>query len=478
MISIKPQLLKFYIILALISLFSTLWLPYVGEEAVYTISSYEMWFHHNYWVNTLYGVFYGRPPLLNWCIILIAKAIGWSHVLIASRLVSALSTTLVALGVYWFMHRLVKSTYFALTCSAVYLTGDLLLFRGWLAYSDPLLALCVFFSIAFLWLSVEEQRRYFLILSSVFLSAGFLVKALSPYWFYGLSGFVLLIFHKNRQFIVQPVSIVIYIIALSFPFIWNLYADPRYLPAMWSEVINTAFAPTLSQYLYQVVIVQPGLLLIRLAPISLIILFYYFKQVKYQLKIDYCSFAKIAFWIAFLNFAVCWFAPRWPEARYYMPVFPFMAICMAYVIWNLNIKSSQMLAFSLLLVLLVKCVLVGYSYYRYNYLEPDYQREAADILSKVSSAPLTADIQTLESAPVEKVAIYLNLLRFPQQPLQVAPGIKQKKKIPVYHCFAKDQCNGIYVIGQLPTAIDRIVKKYSKGRTQVDLWYRHWNEKS
>ena len=61
---------------AALSLFTTLTLPYIGEEAVYTITSLEMRLNHDYFVNTLYGTNYGRPPFLNWRIIPLAEVMG------------------------------------------------------------------------------------------------------------------------------------------------------------------------------------------------------------------------------------------------------------------------------------------------------------------------------------------------------------------------------------------------------------------
>jgi hypothetical protein len=67
-------------------MYTTLGLPYIGEEAVYTITSLEMRLNHDYFVTTLYGTNYGRPPLLNWLIIPLAEMLGWDRMLLASRL--------------------------------------------------------------------------------------------------------------------------------------------------------------------------------------------------------------------------------------------------------------------------------------------------------------------------------------------------------------------------------------------------------
>jgi hypothetical protein len=45
-----------------------------------------------YILNTLYGTNHGQPPLLNWLVIPVAELIGWPHVLVASRFVTACAT--------------------------------------------------------------------------------------------------------------------------------------------------------------------------------------------------------------------------------------------------------------------------------------------------------------------------------------------------------------------------------------------------
>jgi len=477
---VRRKWLALFVILAALSLYCTLFLPYVGEEAVYTISSYEMWFHHNYLINTLYGYFYGRPPLLNWLIIPLSNWMGWSHMLLASRIVSAVSTTLVVFLSFWFVRRLTKDFHFALLCTAIYLTGDLLFTLGWLAYADPLLSLFIFASIVFLWLGVEEKRNGFFLLAIIALSAAFLTKALSPYWFYGIAGLVLLLFHKNRAFFFRPASIVIHLLALTVPFLWNHFADPRYFQAMWNEAANTAFSPSLGKYIYQVIVGQPVNLLLRLAPISLLALFYYFKKVKGQGDTKFRSITQLAFWIALLNFAVCWFAPRWPEARYYMPVFPLMAMCMAYVIWNAGDKALKITGSLLLLTLVLKAGYIGMLYYRYEHVEPDYRAEAKDVVKTVGNMSIYADKYSCQSAPVLKIASYVNLMRYPKPPLEYQPddywgnGLLDALQIFVLpHNYPPTlHWNNAYMLGQLRTNRDTVLKQYAKGKRKVYLFCR------
>lgn len=159
--------LKWLFILATASFFLYLFLPYIGEEAVYTISSYEMWYHHHYLFPTTYGLTYWRPSLFNWLIIFFANSIGWQHMLVASRLVTALATISTSFMLMWLANRLFKKPHFSLFAALVYLTSDVLFYHGWLAYSDPLFAFFVVSAISFLWIANLEQRYVFVWLSEL-----------------------------------------------------------------------------------------------------------------------------------------------------------------------------------------------------------------------------------------------------------------------------------------------------------------------
>src|SRR5690242_17972844 len=172
---------------AALSLFTTLTLPYIGEEAVYTITSLEMRLNHDFFVTTLYGENYGRPPLLNWLVIPLAEALGWQHVLIASRLVATMATLGAGLVLAWLTLHLTRNRTLAALSAAVFLSGDVLFYRGWLAYSDPLFMLFVFGAIACLWVSVLEKRGALLWLAMLCLTCGFLAKVQTAYLFYLIS---------------------------------------------------------------------------------------------------------------------------------------------------------------------------------------------------------------------------------------------------------------------------------------------------
>src|ERR1700674_4184701 len=102
------------------SFLTTLDLPYVGEEGVYTISSLEMWLSRDFLIPTLYGGVYGRPPLYNWLIIPVANLFGWDDVLAAAHLVTAVATVLTGLVLAWLAVTLTSKRVLAGLAAVIY----------------------------------------------------------------------------------------------------------------------------------------------------------------------------------------------------------------------------------------------------------------------------------------------------------------------------------------------------------------------
>ena len=127
--------------LALLALLCWLPHPYIGEEPVYAITTVESWWHGSWLDPMQLGAQYGRPPLLNWVVMLGVWLLGWDHILLAMRLIAFLSTLGMAAMVAWFAHYLSRDRLLTAFAVACFLTGDLLTQRGWIAYSDPLFAM-------------------------------------------------------------------------------------------------------------------------------------------------------------------------------------------------------------------------------------------------------------------------------------------------------------------------------------------------
>src|SRR5436190_1570030 len=270
--------LKWLFILAIASFFLSLFLPYIGEEDVYTISSYEMWYHHHYRYPTTYGLAYWRPPLYNWLIICLANLLGWEHMLIASRLVTALATIATSFLVIWLGNCLFKASGFGLFAALVYLSSDALLYHGWLAYSDPLFAFFVVGAISFLWVANLEQRYIFVWFSVIFLIAAFMTKALTAYVFYIIS-FIFIIYYdgKNKTFLLRPINFLPYLFSIFFYFFWNIVSKKITEIGMWTDIFNKFYGIYRLGYLQQILIV-PIEVFFRFLPASGLIVYYLIKQ--------------------------------------------------------------------------------------------------------------------------------------------------------------------------------------------------------
>lgn len=452
------KLLFCYSIFAIISLYCTIYLPYIGEEGVYTISAMEMAYSHHYLTSTLFGSFYGRPPLMSWLIIPLTKLLGWQHVLGISRFISASATSLTALITFTFVKRLSKNALLAHLCTAIYLSGNLLFMNGWLSYADPLLSLFVFASIALLWIGVEEKRNLPFLFAASFIGLGFLTKALTPYIFYGLAGIALFISHKNRWFLLRPTSIFIHLFALTLPFIWFHFADQQYQASMFGAFHKKAFEVSFHQYLYQIFFYNPVMLILRLAPISFVALYYFLRRKKHNLQHHFKDIGIAAFWIAFLNFALCWFSNRWPEARYYQPVYPVMALVMAYVIFNAPQKAKQLSVYLLAITLFLKflAVVTYFPFVQYK-LRPLYPPVADIITDIVKDKPLYVTQRSGQTSPVEGIVSTLDSQRLAQG------------KAPILYPPSSHWTNA-YIIGQHPP-VHYLVKFPMHHRTCY-LWCR------
>src|SRR3990167_3614739 len=128
------SVLQTVIIFAALSFLCTLFLPSVGEEGVYTNITLEMLHNKDYLVPTLFGTHYSRPPLFNWLMLPVTQILGSVQVVLAARLVNMFATLLTAGSLVYLVRRIFPERQFALLAGAIYLSGDLLFRRGWLAY--------------------------------------------------------------------------------------------------------------------------------------------------------------------------------------------------------------------------------------------------------------------------------------------------------------------------------------------------------
>lgn len=446
----QQKFLVLYIVIAGLSFFTTLFLPHVGEEAVYTLGAMEMLHNHQYLMHTLLNTSYGRPPLLIWFIALLTKILGWQDVLLASRLVTVVASLLTAVVLYYFVRRLSKNQIIALLSVAIFFTGDLLFRRGWLAYADPLFSFFIFSAIACLWLSVEEKRYSLLLLAVLATACAFLTKALTVYIFYGVAGLVLLWRHPNRWFLLSPISIILNLCAIAWPIIWLTAINPGDMGMVNDILLTAGTSATLLQHISHI-IVQPFRLMGLLAPISLVVIYLAIRK-----RIDYNLLPKqlmiILLLIIAINYLPYWIAIKGKDPRYIEPLYPLCAFALGYFVYAAKQSGIKLSCYWLLVAMVLKLVAGFWGFYYYqNHYRSHYRTLAKQVLHDAHGQALySRDVQFTGLSAAANIDMIWNNEKLISMP-------------------PKDLRNG-YIIAAAPNQPgDKVYKHYAVKRTDVYL---------
>jgi 4-amino-4-deoxy-L-arabinose transferase-like glycosyltransferase len=402
------------------SLYTTLGLPYIGEEAVYTITSLEMRLNHDFFVTTLYGTNYGRPPLYNWLIIPLAEVLGWDRMLLASRLIAATATIITGCVLAWLTLNLTRNRALALFSAVVFLSGDVLFYRGWLAYADPLLTLFVFSAIACLWVAVIRQQNSLLWLALVLVTFGFLAKVQTAYLFYGVALAVLAAPRDARRFLLSANSIAAHMAAVAALFAWNAYITHGSQSSSTAvDILLKITSVDLADYLHQLWSF-PLETVLRLAPASLIALYYYWRVRQGSQAEQIAGFPwRTLFAILLLNYLPYWLGPK-THIRYIMPLYPLAALAIAAAIWEFG-ERPRIVAKRWFIAAVVLRVVIGlwiFPWYQQNY-RGDYAGTALQIAAATRGYPLYA---TDVAATGLSVTAHLDTLRYPEPYLRWPPA--------------------------------------------------------
>ncbi|MCC7483973.1 MAG: hypothetical protein IT529_03195 [Burkholderiales bacterium] len=394
---------------------------YVGEEAIFPISSLEMW-HRGEWVRqVLYGANLKHNPLFNWLIIPFAAAAGWEHVLAVTRALTIAATIGTGLVLAWLALELHADRAFAAFAALVYLTlADVFFYRGWLAYADPAFAFFLFFSAAALWVACRRESIALLALAAALLACAFLTKALTAYVYYGtVAGLLFLLDARYRRFLLGAGSWLIHLAAAALPLAW-LYALPENAgqgERMFGEILAklvphsaAAYAAKLALYAFDAAL--------RLMPALAVALWYRWRAGGNG-PIERDGAARLATWMALATFAPYWLAPQ-SSMRYLMPVYPLAALAIARVLWSAGPRAVRAAAFWIAAAIAVKLVVVlaAFPYYQQHYRGAAYADAARRILERTGGQPLyTSDV----TASGLSVTAHLDTLRLPRAPLTFPP---------------------------------------------------------
>ena len=394
---------------------------YVGEEAIFPISSLEMWYHGEWIRQLLYGASLQHNPLLNWFIIPLAGAAGWEHMLAVTRAIAIAATVGTGLVLAWLAHALYRDAALAAFCALTYLTlADVFFYRGWLAYVDPLFALFVFGSVACLWVACQRESTPLLAAAVLALTCAFMTKALTAYVFYGVAAAVLTVSEgRYRRYLFSPASWLLHAAAAALPLAW-LHLVPGNVGQggrMFAEVLAKLAPESVAEYAVKLV-VYPLETAGRLAPALLVAAWYWWKG-RAQAPAPADPHARIALAIALVNFAPYWLAPQ-SGIRYLMPLYPLAGLVIAPALWRAGPRAVHVAQRWLVVVLALKlaAVLVLFPWYQSHYRGENYAITARQIVERTAGYPLYANNV---SASGLSVTAHIDVLRLPRPPLTFPP---------------------------------------------------------
>jgi len=412
--------LRLLVLLIALSYMPTLAFYYVGEEAIFPITSLEMWHQADWTRQQLFGLNPQHNPLFNWLIIPFAVLTGWEYVLPVARALTIAATLATAAMVGWLAFRLLRDTTFAWFAALVYLTlADVLLYRGWLAYVDPLFGFFVFAAVAVMWVACVERRPGLLALAVISLTCAFLSKAFTAYVFYGGAALVLMLAPERRRVLLGRTSLALHAAAMVAPLLWLalLPGNSGQGNRMLGEIVAKLMPQGAIEYLQQLA-GFPAETVLRLAPAIFLVGYFAWRR-RLLLRDELRPHLKTALGIAFISYLPYWLAPH-SAMRYLMPIYPVIAFALAMLLWCSSAATlavtrrwlAGMIAFKFIAAVFL------FPYYQAHYRGENYAVTARDIMVRSAGHPLYT---TNDSASGLSVAGYIDAWRHPLPPIQWAP---------------------------------------------------------
>jgi 4-amino-4-deoxy-L-arabinose transferase-like glycosyltransferase len=447
---------KWLLLIAVFSFLPAIFYFYVGEEAIFPIISLEMWHQQDWTRQHLFGLNPQHNPFFNWLIMPLAALAGWQHVLEITRAITIASTVATAAVVGWLVWRLLRDRALAWFAGLVYLTfADVLFYRGWLAYVDPLFGLCVFGAIAALWIACEEGRPLLLGVSVLSLTCAFLSKAFTAYVFYGGAVFVLLFYPRYRRVLFGVPSLAFHALAACAPLLWLglVPTNSGQGGRMFFEVLAKLMPAGLFEYLRQL-IGYPVETLLRLSPAVPLAIVFFWKK-RFDMGTREKNYLTTALAIAAVGYLPYWLAPV-SAIRYLTPVYPMIAVAVSLVLWSSGTTAltatRRWLTGSLAVKVLAALLL--FPYYQSHYRGENYFQAAADIM-KISTGH--ALYTTNDTASGLSVAGYIDSKWRQTDPIQWLPQDWQ----------------GGYVIAEVPdSSVGEVAARFKLGGDELYLLCR------
>ena len=414
--SIKYQTL---LIWAVLSFVPTFFYFYVGEEAVFTLNSLEMWQHQEFKNVVMYGSksVSGRPPLFSWVMIPVALLLGWENVLVAARIVTVMATIGTSFTVAWLAMQLWRDKFICWIAAVLYLaTVDVMLYVGWLSYADTLYTMFIVLSIALTWVACLKNNRKMLVAAFFAAFAAFLTKAFTVYLFLGVSILVLSSDAYYRRFLLSPRALLTYIVGLLLPLLWLKFGttDLSQGSRMSHDILNKLAAPEIGAYLLRLVS-HPAEAFARLFPASFFVAYFLLRQ---RVVVFRDAAVRTSLMIALLNYLPYLVMPE-GGIRYVIPVYSFVVLAAAYLVAQNSspFKIKNWLISMLLIGTILK--VLAFPYYQKVWRGENYNLMASEILVRYGQHPL----YVVDTSSVGlSVAASINSMRVGQQAITLPPS--------------------------------------------------------
>ncbi len=360
----NPRFVLFLIFFAVVLMF-----PYInvfnlrGEEALRLIPSWEM-FKRGDWINLTYlgEFYYNKPPFFYWMTIISSKIVGWQELTV--RILSILSTVLIAFGVFLFSNKLFQNKKMAVLSSLIFVTFlDVWFWYGWIGEIDISLTLFVFIMMASQYLGFSKNSSKWIIFSGFMAGIVFLFKGFPSYLFYGLTFLGLSIYFKRFWVLFRSSYLVAYLLAIIIPMLWIINTlDPwKHIEVLFRESFMRAEEGKNIGKFVKHLLMFPLENIKQTLPASIFLLYLIGKQIysKMKNKVFMVTPEELkAFGVILAINYIPYYLSAGSHGRYLLPLFPFVAVIAGYYIYNASEKVKKVFVLTLFFFFILKGIQV------------------------------------------------------------------------------------------------------------------------
>ncbi|SNZ07920.1 Dolichyl-phosphate-mannose-protein mannosyltransferase [Persephonella hydrogeniphila] len=403
---------KIFLLIALgiLSLFPNINLyEFRGEESLRTIVAFEMADSHNYLQPTFLGdLYFNKPPLFNWFIVLSSKLIPWSE--LTARIVSILFVFLTVFLIYRFSYKLFKNTELALLSGLLYLISvDILFWYGYLAEIDVTLAFFVFLMFYIQYKGYFERNNYFVLLSGITACITFLLKGFPAFLFFGVTYICFVLYRRDFRYLLNPFLWLSGILAITIPTVWIFStSNPEmYIKRLFIESVIRAEGSSDITKLLVHFITYPLLNIKQLIPASVLVAVILFFAYRNRAKVQLPSEIKLFLFVAFVNYLPYLLAVH-SRGRYVIPLFPIIMVVSGYIIHNIGREKWIRIAIYTAVVLIMARFILGFvGFPIFMEKKASRKRAAYDIAKKIDlNSNIACDCKSEKT-----VCLYIDFLK-------------------------------------------------------------------